>query len=188
MFRKRQPMVPTEPKVYGLLAQFNTPEALTAAANRVYEAGYRNFDAYSPYPVEGLPQKMGMKSSPLPFVILAGGLIGGIGGFGMMSFATVIDYPLNIGGRPLFSWPAYIPITFELTILFAAVFGVLGLFAVTRFPQPYHPVFNSEEFNAHASRDGFFLDIQASDPQFNLEDTRTFMEGLGSTNVSEIEA
>ncbi len=90
----------------------------------------------------------------------------------MMAFATVIDYPLNIGGRPLFSWPAYIPITFELTILFAAVFGVLGLFAVTRFPQPYHPVFNSDEFSAHASQDGFFLDIEANDPQFDLEDTR----------------
>jgi hypothetical protein len=173
---------------YGLLAKFDTQEALITAANRTYSQGYRKFDAYSPYPVEELANAMHLKSSPLPFVILGGGLLGGIGGFLMMAFATVIDYPVNIGGRPLFSWPAYIPITFELTVLFAALSGVLGLFVATRFPQPYHPVFNSEDFNEHGSRDAFYLSIETSDPLFNPERTRRFLEELGSVQVSEIEA
>jgi hypothetical protein len=175
-------------KIYGLLAKFDSPEALISATKRAYDGGYRQFDTYAPFPVEGLPEAMRLKTSLLPYVILAGGIIGGLTGFFGQAFATVIDYPLNIGGRPLLSWPAYIPITFELTVLFAAFAGVIGLFAATRFPQPYHPVFNSEDFNQHASQDAFYLDIQASDPKFSLESTRTFMESLGSIQVSEIEA
>ncbi len=175
-------------KLYGLLAKFDTPEALVAATRRVYEAGYRKFDAYSPYPVEGLQQAMHLRSSPMPFIVLAGAIIGGVSGFGMQAFATVIDYPQNIGGRPLFSWPAYIPITFELIILLGAFAGVAGLFFFTRFPQPYHPVFNSADFNAHASQDSFYLGIEADDPQFQLERTQRLMEQLGSVQVSEIEA
>lgn len=174
--------------MYGLLAKFNAQEDLITAANRTYSQGYRQFDAYSPYPVEELSRAMHLRPSPLPYVILAGGIIGGVGGFLMMAFATVIDYPLNIGGRPLFSWPAYIPITFELTVLFAALFGILGLFAFTRFPQPYHPVFNSEDFNEHGSTDAFYLSIEASDPLYNPERTRRFLEELGAVQVSEIEA
>ena len=172
---------------YGLLAKFDSPESLSTAVSRVYENGYRQFDAYSPYPVEGISRAMRLKGSRLPYVILAGALLGGAGGFFMQFYATVIDYPLNIGGRPLFSWPAYIPITFELTILTAAIFGVLGLLVVTRFPQPYHPLFNSEDFAAHASLDGFYLDIQTIDPRFDLEMTRSFLNELGAVEISEVE-
>lgn len=175
-------------KLFGLLAKFNTPEDLVRAANRVFEAGYRKFDAYTPFPVEGLPRAMRLPGSFLPFVILAGGVFGALSGFLMQWFATVIDYPLNIGGRPLFSWPAYIPITFELTVLLGAFAGVFGMFFVTRFPQPYHPVFRSEDFNAHASTDGYYLGVEASDPKFNLEQTRRFLQDSGSILVEEIEA
>ncbi|HEX7556285.1 MAG TPA: DUF3341 domain-containing protein [Leptolinea sp.] len=176
------------PKLYGLLAKFDNPENLVAAAKRVVQAGYQHFDAYAPYPVEELPQAMNLKPSPLPYVILAGGILGGIGGFFMQTYATVVDLPLNIGGRPLFSWPGYIPITFELIILIGALAGVLGLFAITRFPQPYHPLFNSEDFVEHGSTDSFYLDIEASDPSFDLERTRQFMQELGAVQVNEIEA
>lgn len=177
-----------QPKLYGLLAKFDTPENLVMAARRVVQAGYRRFDAYAPYPVEELDHAMHLKPSPLPYVILAGGLLGGIGGFFMQTYATVIDLPLNIGGRPLFSWPAYIPVTFELTVLLAAFAGILGLFVVTRFPQPYHPLFRSEDFIEHGSSDSFYLDIEASDPNFTLERTRQFLLDLGALQVSEIEA
>ena len=177
-----------KPRLYGLLAKFETQEKLVAAARQVVQAGYKRFDAYAPYPVEELDQAMHLKPSPLPYVILAGGILGGVGGFFMQTYATVVDLPLNIGGRPLFSWPAYIPISFELTILLAAVAGVLGLFVLTRFPQPYHPVFNSEDFVEHGSSDSFYLDIEASDPGFDLECTRQFLQELGALQVSEIEA
>jgi hypothetical protein len=173
---------------YGLLAKFDSPESLKAAINRVYENGYRRFDAYSPFPIEALPRAMRLRPSRLPYVILAGALLGGATGFLMQVYSTVVDWPLNIGGRPLLSWPTYIPITFELTILTAAIFGVLGLFVATRFPQPYHPVFNSEDFTAHASQDGFYLDIEAGDPHFDLEQTRSLLTGLGAVEVSELEA
>jgi hypothetical protein len=175
-------------KMYGLLAKFNTQEDLIAAAERVAKSGYRHFDAYTPYPVEELSHAMHLKPSPLPLVILGGGILGGVGGFFMQTYATVVDLPLNIGGKPLFSWPAYIPISFELTVLLGAVCGILGLFAATRFPQPYHPVFNSEDFTEHASLDAFYLDIEARDPNFDLERTRQFMQELGSVQVTEIEA
>lgn len=177
-----------DPNLYGLLAKFDSPEALIRASNRAAEAGYEKFDAYSPYPVEGLAHVMRLKPSPLPYLFLIGGVLGGVGAFLMMTFATVVDNPYNAGGRPLFSWPTYIPITFELIVLTAALFGFFGLFLVNRFPQPYHPVFNSDDFNEHASQDSFYLDIEASDPKFDLDDTRKFLEELGSIQVSEIEA
>jgi hypothetical protein len=175
-------------KLYGLVARFADQEALVEAAERIYQEGFRNFDAYTPYPVEELSRAMRLKSSPLPYVMFAGGLFGAVGGFFMQAFATVIDYPLNIGGRPLFSWPTYIPITFELTILFAALGGILGLFVFTRLPQPYHPVFNFEDFLLHGSQDGFYLGIEASDPKFDLERTRQYLQGLRPVQVAEVEA
>lgn len=186
--KKRIMKTPKEstPKTFGMLAKFETQEALLDAVNRVYTVGLRHFDAYAPYPVEGLSQAMHLKPSPMPYVILAGGVLGGLTGFLMQTFATVIDYPLNIGGKGLFSWPAYIPITFELTILVAAFAGILGLFYLTRFPQPYHPVFNSEDFNAHASQDGFYLGIEASDPMYNAQQIRALLESTGSSLVTEI--
>lgn len=176
------------PKIYGLLAKFPDPETLVKAARRATEAGYRNMDAHTPFPVEELAEAMQLKPSKLPFAVLGGGITGGVLGFLMQLYATVIAYPQNIGGKPLFSWPAYIPITFELTVLLAAFGGIIGLFVVTRFPQPYHPVFNVEDFQKHGSQDGFYLGIEARDPKFNLTDTRKFLEGLGAILVAEIEA
>jgi hypothetical protein len=174
--------------LYGLLAKFESPEDLIAATERVYEAGFRRFDTYTPYPVEGLSQAMHLRPSLIPLMVLGGAIAGGVGAFLMQTYATVIDYPQNIGGRPLFSWPAYIPITFETTILVGALAGVLGLFFFARFPQPYHPVFRSDDFRAHASLDAFYLGIEASDPEFDLVGTRNMLHDLGSSHVSELEA
>jgi Protein of unknown function (DUF3341) len=174
--------------IYGLLARFADPEMLVSAAQRAAEAGYRRMDAYTPFPVEGLAEALRLKPSILPYAVLAGGITGGLLGFLMQVYATVVSYPLNIGGRPLNSWLAYIPITFELTVLLAAFGGIIGLLIATRLPQPYHPVFNVEDFQKHGSQDGFYLGIEASDPDFNLTDTRKFLESLGATLVSEIEA
>jgi hypothetical protein len=175
-------------QIYGLLAKFPTPETLVAATRQATEAGFRELDAYSPFPIEDLSEALRLKSSKLPYAVLGGGITGGLLGFLMQVFATAIDNPYNIGGRPLISWPAYIPITFELTILLAAFGGVIGLFVITRFPQPYHPVFNVEDFQKHGSQDGFYLGIEARDPKFDLADTRKFLEDQGAILVSEIEA
>ena len=181
-------MKKNERKFYGLLAKFDTPEALLFATNRIYEAGYRKFDTYSPYPVEGLAHAMRLRSSPLPYVVLVGGILGALIGFGMQWYATVFGNPWNIGGRPLNSWPAYVPIAFETTILFAAFAGVIGLFIFTRLPQPYHPVFNSEDFTDHGSQDSFYLGIEASDQKFDVDNTRKYLKELGSIQVTEINA
>lgn len=174
-------------KYFGLLAKFPDPETLVSAARRATDAGYRELDAYSPFPVEELSDALRLRSSKLPYAVLGGGITGGLVGFLMQVFATVIDYPMNIGGKPLLSWPAYIPIAFELTILLAAFGGIIGLFVVTRFPQPYHPVFNVEDFQQHGSQDGFYLGIEARDPKFDLAVTRKFLEDQGAILVSEIE-
>ncbi len=176
------------PKIYGLMAKFPDPEALIAATQRATEAGYREMDAYSPFPLEGLSEAMHLKSSKLPYAILTGGILGGALGFFMQYYATVISYPLNIGGKPLDSWPAYIPITFELTVLLAAFGGVIGLFIATRFPQPYHPVFNVEDFQKHGSQDGFYLAIEARDPKYDPVETLGFLKALGAILVTEVEA
>ncbi len=173
---------------FGLLARFPDPETLVTATRHATDVGYRELDAYTPFPVEDLSEAMRLKPSRLPYAVLAGGITGGLLGFFMQVFATVIDLPLNIGGRPLLSWPAYIPITFELTVLLAAFGGVIGLFVVTGFPKPYHPVFNVEDFVEHGSQDGFYLGIEARDPKFDLAGTRKFLEDQGAILVSEIEA
>jgi hypothetical protein len=157
------------------MAMFDDPEELLEATRKAYDRGYRRMDAYSPFPVEGLDEALGMRRSFLPLVILIGGVVGAIAAFGMQTYATVIDYPINTGGKPLFSWPAYIPITFELAILFAAFAAVLGMFALNGLPQPYHPVFNVPSFEL-ASRTHFFLAIEAADPLFDLERTRQFLQ------------
>ena len=175
-------------EIYGLLARFSDPETLVSAVEHVTEAGYRHVDAYTPFPIEDLADAMRLKPSKLPYAVLIGGILGGLLGFGMQYFATVMSLPLNIGGKPLNSWPAYIPITFETTILLAALGGVIGLFIATRFPQPYHPVFNVEDFQKHGSVDGFYVGIEARDPKFDLAETRKFLENLGPLLVSEIEA
>jgi hypothetical protein len=172
--------------IYGLMAEFERHEALTAAARRAREAGYTRMDAYSPYPVEGLADALGFKGTMVPLIVLIGGVIGCVGGFLMQYWIAGSYYPLNVGGRPLNSWPSFIPITFELTVLIAALAAVLGMLALNGLPQPYHPVFNVERF-ALASRDRFFLAIESRDPKFDIEGTRALLNGLGAKEVSDVE-
>jgi hypothetical protein len=172
--------------LHGLMAEFGTPDALVAAARRAYLEGYRAMDAYSPLPVEGLAEAIGFHHTRLPTIVLAGGLAGCIGGFFLQYYLSVVAYPINVGGRPLNSWPAFIPITFELTILVAALSAVLGMLALNGLPMPYHPVFNVPRF-ALATRDRFFLCIEARDPKFDPLATRRFLESLTDRPVSEVE-
>jgi hypothetical protein len=166
-----------DPKVYGLLAEFSEPEALIAAANTAREAGYRSMDAYTPFPVHGLTEAVGFRRTKLPVIVLCGGITGAIVGFSMQYIANVWHYPINIGGRPMNSWPAFIIPTFECTILFSAFSAVLGMLSLNGLPQPYHPLFNVKAFEL-ASRSHFFLCIESSDPKFNVDTTRQFLAGL----------
>jgi len=171
--------------IYGLLAEFETPEELLAAARRAQEEGYRRLDAFTPLPVEGLAEAVGFHHTRLPLLVLLGGLAGCAAGFGMQYYVNVIDFPLNIGGKPFNSWPAFIPITFEMTILGAALATVLGMLALNGLPTPYHPVFNVPRFEL-ASQNKFFLCVKARDARFDLEKTRQFLKGLNAREVSEI--
>lgn len=173
------------PPIYGLLAEFADANALVHAARATHEAGYRRLDAFSPFPVEGLAEAIGFKRTWMPFIVLVGGLLGGGGGYLMMYFSAVIDYPLNVGGRPMHSWPSFIPVTFELTVLIAALCGVLGMLALNGLPMPYHPLFNVPRF-ALASRDRFFLCVEATDPKFDRAETQRFLGGLGPREVTEV--
>lgn len=173
--------------IHGLMAQFESPEHLVEAANRAYAAGYRKMDAYSPMPIEGLAEAIGFTKHWVSAVVLAGGLAGCIGGFSLLWWITVIAYPHNVGGRPFDSWPAYIPITFECTVLLAALSAVVGMFAMNKLPMPYHPVFNVPSFSEHASVDRFFLCIEADDPKFDLIQTRQFLQELNPEEVAEVE-
>ena len=176
----------TRPPLYGLMAEFDDADALIEAARRAREAGYRKIDAYAPFPVEGLSEALGAHDRRLPLIVLIGGIIGCLTGFFLQYYASVISYPINVGGRPLNSWPSFIPVTFELTILFAAFSAVLGMFALNGLPQPYHPTFNVERF-ALASQDRFFLCIEADDPRFERDAAFQFLESLPTKGVFEVD-
>ena len=173
--------------IYGLVAEFLSAEELLEASKHAAEAGYRELDAFSPFPVEGLSEAIGFHKTKLPILVFCGGIFGCCGGFCLQWWPNVIGYPQNIGGKPWDSWPAFIPITFEMTILCAALTTVFGLLALNGLPYPYHPVFNVERF-ALASKDRFFLLIKADDPQFNAEQTRNFLAELNPHEVSEVES
>jgi hypothetical protein len=173
------------PAMYGLMAEFHTAEELVEAAHKVHEAGFHHVDAYTPYPIEEVSHALGLHRSKLPLIVLGGGIMGGLAGYLLQYWSQVIEYPLNIGGRPYHSWPAFIVPTFETTILFAALSAVLGMFALNGLPQPYHPVFNVPRF-ALASRDRYFLVIEARDPKFDPEETRRFLLDLHASEVSEV--
>jgi Protein of unknown function (DUF3341) len=175
-----------KPPLYGLMAEFEDPEHLLHSARRAHEAGYRKVDAYTPFPIEGLSEAIGHHETKLPLVVLIGGIFGCIAGFSMQYYLSVIDYPLNVGGRPLNSWPAFIPITFEVTILCAALAAVLGMLALNGLPTPYHPVFNVPRFEL-ASRNHFFLCVEATDPNFDRIRTWEFLMSLNPRSVSEVE-
>jgi len=172
--------------MYGLIAEFDNPEVLVAAARRAFAEGFRKMDAYSPFPVEGLAEALGFHRTRVPLIVLTGGILGCLGGFFLQYWLAVIDYPINVGGRPLNSWPSFIPVTFELTILIAALSAFFGVLALNGLPMPYHPVFNVERFEL-ASRNRFFLLIEAADPRFDSAGTRRFLESIGSHGVYEVE-
>lgn len=178
--------VTQESRNYGLLAEFDNPSAIVAAAKKAHDAGYRKMDAYTPYPIEELSEAIGFHKNNVPLIVLTCGLLGLAAGLGLQIWTSAIDYPLNVGGRPLISWPAFIPITFEMTVLLAAFGAVLGMLALNGLPQPYHPVFNAPRFEL-ASRTHFFLCIEAKDPKFDLAETRRFLESLGANEVTDVE-
>ena len=172
--------------IYGIMAEFGRPEDLREAVRAVRRRGFRKVDAYTPFPVEGLAEELGVHFNPLPAIVLCGGIIGALGGFFMQYYANTLGFPLNIGGRPHDSWPAFIPVTFELTILVAAVFAVLGMLALNGLPRPNHPVFNEPRFEL-ATRNRFFLCIEARDPRFQRERVLEILNNLGPSGVYEID-
>lgn len=179
-------MNPTVPEpTFGLMAEFDNPAALVEAATKARLAGYRKMDAYSPIPVEALDEALGLRRSKLPLLVLLGGIGGGLGGFALQAWSSAIAYPMNIGSRPLVSWPQFIPVMFETTVLGAALTCFVGMWALNRLPQPYHPVFNVPAF-ARASTDRFFLVIEATDPRYVGDTTRQFLEELHPVGVHAV--
>lgn len=171
--------------VYGLLAEFDNPTDLVVAAQRAHEEGYRKMDGYSPFPVEGLAEAIGFERDRMPLVVLIGGLLGCAGGYLMQWWISAVSYPINVGGKPYQSWPAFLVVTFEVTILCAALSALFGMLGLNGLPMPYHPLFHSPRFE-FATRDRFFLCIEAADPRFDLVATKRFLEGLGGHGVSEV--
>jgi len=171
--------------LYGLIAEYDRDTTLVEAAKHAKDAGYRRMDAFLPFPIEGLEDALDNHERRLQWLIFGAGLTGAASGYGLQYWVNLYAYPLNIGGRSLHSWPAFIPITFECTILFAGLTAVFGMLALNRLPRLYHPVFNHPRF-AHASQDRFFLCIEATDSKFNREGTRSFLESTGAVAVSEV--
>ena len=173
------------PPIHGLMAEFDSPTQLVLATRRAHEEGYRKMDAYTPFPIEELSDAIGFRHTKLPLIVLIGGILGCLGGYGMQYWIAAIDYPVNVGGRPYNSWPSFIPVTFETTVLVAAISAVLGMLALNGLPMPYHPVFNVRSF-ALASKDKFFLCIEAADPKYDRAATQKFLESLGPREIAEV--
>jgi hypothetical protein len=167
------------------MAEFDTPDGLVQAATKARLAGYRRMDAYSPIPIEELDEALDMRRTKLPLLVLIGGICGGIGGFLLQVWVSAVAYPMNIGGRPIISWPQFIPVTFETTVLGAALTAFIGMWALNKLPQPYHPVFNVDAFS-RATTDRFFLLIETADPRFDRAATWKFLETMHPVGVSEV--
>ena len=176
---------PVEVPLYGVMGEFESAERLLEATRRAYAAGYRAMDAYSPFPVEGVRQALGQHSPAVPLIALTGGVLGALSGYGLEYWVHAIALPINVGGRPLNSWPAFIPVTFEMGVLFSALFITVGLLILNRLPEPYHPVFNVPGFE-RASRDRFFLCVEARDSLFEPDRVRRFLLEAGAREVSDV--
>jgi hypothetical protein len=176
----------TTPVLHGFLAEFDSAQQLLDATTRAREAGFTRTEAYSPFPIHGMEKAIGFNERLIPKFVFVAGLIGGSSAFAFQYWASAIAYPLNIGGRPYFSWVSFIPVSFELTILFAAFTAVISMLALNGLPQPYHPVFNAPSF-VRASQDRFFLAIEAADPKFDVENTREFLIGLNPLEVVSVD-
>jgi Protein of unknown function (DUF3341) len=172
-------------RIYGIMAEFDSASDLVAAARKTHEAGYRKIDAYSPFPVEELAEAIGFQKNRVPLVTLIGAMIGGLSGYLMQYWIAAVDYPVNVGGRPYHSWPSFIVVTFEMTILFGGISAVLGMLALNGLPMPYHPVFNVPRF-VMATKDRFFLIVFSTDPKYSPTGTRQFLESLGPRSISEV--
>jgi hypothetical protein len=170
---------------FGTLAEFVEADELVVASARAYAAGYRRMECYSPFPIEELADAIGFHRTRLPLVVLIGGIVGCLGGFALQYYTTVVAYPLNVGGRPLFSWPAFVPVIFEMTVLGAVLAAVLGMLAMNGLPRPHHPLFGIPSFD-RATQDRFFLCILGSDPLFDRQQTRAFLERLGPVEVTDV--
>jgi hypothetical protein len=177
-------MKPRTP-IYGLLAEFETPQQLLEATRRTRQAGYREVDAFAPYPVEGLATELGMRKTRMPVLVLLTALVGTAAGFGMQYWTMKVDYPFDAGGRPYNSWPAFLPIVFEVMVLVASLSALLGMLFLNGLPQPYHPLFRVERF-AEANSFRFFLCVEAADPRFDREATAGFLAGLAAARVIEV--
>src|ERR1700744_96056 len=177
-------MIEHRSHTYGVLGEFDPEHQLCHAARAARQAGWEKIEGYTPFPVEDLFDALGLKRKLVPLITLIGGLCGGLGGFFFQYWVNIYAYPMNVAGRPLNSWPAFIPVTFELTILCASLSAVFGMLALNRLPQPHHPIFNAHRFR-HASADRFFVCIQARDKKFHLQQTARFLQGLAAHHVSE---
>ncbi len=178
-------MKPTGP--HGVMAEFNTADELVAAGRRAYAEGFRKMDAYSPFPIEALDEAIGIPHTILPWLVFFGGLFGGMCGYGLEYWVSAVNYPVNIGGKPFHSWPNFIPVWFETTVLGASLTAVIGMLGLNGLPEPYHPVFNIENFVDHGQKDKFYLVVESTDPKFKADDVKRFMGGLtGATNVWEV--
>lgn len=172
-------------RFWGLLAEFEEPEVLIAACRRLREEGYSRLDAHTPYPIEEVSEALDLPRSKVPLITLAGGLTGGLGAFALQYWVSAIAYPINVAGRPYNSWPAFIPVIFELTVLIGGLSAAFGMLALNRLPMPYHPVFSVDDFG-RASRDRYFLSVEASDPRFDRHATEALLRGLDASEVSEV--
>jgi hypothetical protein len=172
--------------IHGVAAEYDEPETLVEAVKKARAAGYRKMDAYTPFPVHGLAEALEFHDWRIPWAVFLAGCAGAVGGYMLQYYVSVIDYPLNVGGRPLNSWPQFIPVTFECTILFAAITAVLCAVVLNGLPQPYHPIFNAPNFDL-ASQDRFFLCIESDDPKFDTAEVERLLNGTGAVAVSEVE-
>jgi hypothetical protein len=174
-------------RIYGLIAEFDEPEQVLEATRQAFALGYRRIDAYTPFHVEGLAEALGMRNTGVPLITLLCGITGGLTGYGMEYFSATIHYPINVGGRPLHSWPAFVPITFELTVLFAALGTVIGMLLLNGLPRPHHPVFETPFFEER-NQSHFYLCIEAKDPLFDRSRTQDFLQKQNAANVWEVPA